>query len=381
MNNPNGNGLKEYFEDYGHDNIVEYTPEESRLMVEFQQCINCGLCMSVCEILRELITANEQFCGPRDIGIRLARSIPDYWAATDTIYYCTMCAACEAVCPKQVPIPEIVAMIRNKIPRQTQTGIPMGNTVLQDNLRETGNIYGEKIEALEYRRENPEYVFFEGCVGTWLERESVESTLKLLDHLGVRFTTIDEVCCGGPTRVAGMPMVKSLAQHNLDAILKTGTNKVITACPRCYMTLSSHPDYVGKLEVQHTTQFLSQFNWSALTDKTVTFHDPCELGRHLGEYDAPREIIRQAIPNYVEMPGNRENTVCCGAGGGVRGVYPKLSLQTARTRVEEAINTGSTVLVTECASCLHNFRNALRSKDDLEVYNLSEYLSTLIQPE
>lgn len=381
MSNSNGDGLKIFFDNYGHENIVEYTPEESQLLVEFQQCINCGLCMSACEILKELMTANEQFCGPRDIAIRLARSIPDFWTSTDTIYYCTMCAACEAVCPKQVPIPEIVAFIRNKITRQANSQVVTANTYLADNLKESGNIYGEKIEPLAHRHENPEYVFFEGCVGNWLERESVESTLKLLEKLGVSYTTIDEVCCGGPTRVAGLPMDQSLVEHNLDAILSTGTNKVITACPRCYMTLSGHPAYAGKLDVIHTTNFLAKFNWPVLTDKAITFHDPCELGRHLGEYDSPRSIIHQAFPNYVEMPGNRENTVCCGAGGGVRGIYPRLSLQTARTRIEEAINTGSTVLVTECASCLHNFRNAVRRKDDIEVYNLSEYLSTLIQPE
>ena len=379
MNNSNGNGLTGFHDRYDHENIIEYTPEESHLMAEFEQCINCGLCLSVCEILFELMKSQEEFCGPRDIGIRLSRSVPDFWATYDTIYYCTMCGACEAICPKQVPIPDIVAMIRNKIPRQVGAKVPTAPKVLLDNLKQTGNIYGEKIEPLEYRRANPEYVFFEGCVGNWLERESVEKTLQLLDRLEVRFTTIDEVCCGGPTRVTGWPMVESLVEHNLEAILSTGTNKVITACPRCYMTLLDHPGYSGKLEVQHTTQFLSQFSWSALTDQTVTFHDPCELGRLMGEYNAPRMIIQQAIPNYVEMPANHENTICCGAGGGVRGVYPRLSLQTARTRVEEAINTGSQVLVTECASCLHNFRNALRSRDNLEIFNLSEYLSILMQ--
>lgn len=379
MSHPNEKALLKFREYYDHENIIEYTPDESRLMDAFQQCINCGLCMAVCETLEELMTADGQYCGPRDIGIRLSRSVPDFWATTDTIYYCTMCGACEAVCPKQVPIPEIVAMIRNKIPRQVGGNVPVAHAMIRENLHEAGNIYGEKIEPLEYRREKAEYVFFEGCVGTWLERDSVEATLQLLDRLGVKFTTIDEVCCGGPTKVAGWPMDISLVDHNLEHILDTGTNKVITACPRCFMTLAYHPAYAGKLQVQHTSQFLAQFDWSALTDRPVTFHDPCELGRHLGEYDNPRQILRKAFPNYREMDLNKESTYCCGAGGGLRGVYPRVSLQMARSRLEQAMSTDSQVLLTECASCLHNFRNGLRSRDNLEVFNLSEYLNSLLQ--
>ncbi len=378
MSSAESDGLIGYFERYGHENFVEYTPEESLLVNKFEECINCGLCLAVCEILRELMTSEDQYRGPREIGTSLSRSIPDFWATSDTIYYCTMCAACEAVCPKQVPIPEVVAMIRSKISRQLPGAVPKAHVALSDALKENGNIYGQKIEPLLHPQEHPEYVFFVGCVGTYLERESVENTLKLLDRLGVSFTTIDEVCCGGPTRVAGVPGVPSLAEQNLERILSTGTNKVITACPRCFMTLSQKPEYAGKLEVIHTTQFLARFVWSVLTDAQVTFHDPCELGRHMGEYEAPRTVLGQVTSHYVEMPGCKENTVCCGAGGGLRGVFPKLSLQASRTRVEEAIGTGSEVLVTECSSCLHNFRNARRSKDNLEIYSLSEYLNRLM---
>jgi Fe-S oxidoreductase len=371
-------GLAGFRQRYGPDHIVEYTPEESQLLHQFEGCINCGLCLAECVVLRNLITDSTQYAGPRSIGTSLSRSTPEFWATSDTIYLCTMCGACEAVCPAQVPIPEIVAMIRAKIPRQAENLVPKAHAALASNLEQSGNIYGQQIAPFQTARKDPEYVFFVGCVGSYLERESVEHTLQLLNRLDVSFTTIAEMCCGGPTQVAGAPMPDSLVQHNLDAILATGTNKVITSCPRCYATLSSHPAYAGKLDVQHTTHFLTTLDWQPLTDRVVTYHDPCELGRYGGEYDAVRSVLRQVAPRYVEMPNARESSICCGAGGGLRGVQVRLSIQIARSRLEEAIGVGAEVLVTECYSCLHNFYNATRSRDDIETYTLSEFLSLLM---
>jgi Fe-S oxidoreductase len=195
----------------------------------------------------------------------------------------------------------------------------------------------------------------------------------------VRFTAIDEVCCGGPTYVVGMPQVDSLVEHNLATILGTGTNKVLTSCPRCYLTLSQGPGYAEKLEVQHLADFLAGFDWQPMTGEIVTYHDPCELGRHRGEYDQVRQVLRQVAPQFVEMPHNRESGVCCGAGGGLRGPHTRLSRDVARGRLAEAMATGASVLVTECGSCLHNFHNARRSRDNVEIYGLSEYLNRLMQ--
>jgi len=372
-------GLAGFLQRYAPDHIVEYTPEESRLLQQFENCINCGLCLAECVVLRNLATQSMQYAGPRSVGISLSRSTPDFWAASDTIYLCTMCGACEAVCPAQVPIPEIVAMIRAKIPRQAEDLVPKAHAALVANLEQSGNIYGQPIDPFQVAGKNPEHVFFVGCVGSYLERESVEHTLELLERLDVHFTTITEVCCGGPTQVAGAPMVTSLVQHNLDAILATGTNRVITSCPRCYGTLANHPAYAGKLHVQHITHFLAALDWQPLTDRVITYHDPCELGRYAGEYDAVRSILARVAPHYVELPNARDSAICCGAGGGLRGVQTRLSIQIARSRLEQAMAVGAEVVVTECYSCLHNFYNARRSSDNIELYNLSQFLNILKQ--
>jgi Fe-S oxidoreductase len=233
-----------------------------------------------------------------------------------------------------------------------------------------------------WEKPQAEFVFFVGCAFTYWERDSLEQTLRLLERLGIDFTTIDERCCGGPSHVIGAPLASGLANHNLCAIQAKETRKVITACPRCYLTLAHDPAYAG-LEVQHTTAFLSEraaelaAHTSTGMPPQVTYHDPCEIGRCVGDYEPARVAIRAAGLGLREMAHSRELSNCCGAGGGVRGAYARVSINMARLRVEEAIASGAEVLLTECPSCLHNFRNGIRSKDRIEVANLSEYLERI----
>ena len=169
-------GLADFWERYRPENIVEYDQAESRLLPRLEQCLNCGLCLAVCPVLRGLMVRVEEYAGPRSIATSLSRSVPHFWATSDTIYYCTLCGACEAICPGQVPIPEIVAMIRGKLSRQSGGAVPPAHVALADNLKEFANVYGEPIEPLSHRRHPTEFVYFAGCVGSYLERESVENT-------------------------------------------------------------------------------------------------------------------------------------------------------------------------------------------------------------
>ena len=134
------------------------------------------------------------------------------------------------------------------------------------------------------------------------------------------------------------------------------------------------------MEVKHITQFLKDFDFGVKTDQRVTYHDPCDLGRHAGIYEEPREIIRKIAPNFVEPRRTRENAMCCGAGGGFRGAFAKESVKIARNRLSQIIEeTGAEVLLTECPSCLHNFRNAKRQKQKIDIYNLTEFITKLYE--
>jgi Fe-S oxidoreductase len=111
----------------------------------------------------------------------------------------------------------------------------------------------------------------------------------------------------------------------------------------------------------------------------VTYHDPCDLGRHCGIYEEPRNTIGKIAPNFVEMPDNREGALCCGAGGGVRGAFAKNSIAMARRRLAQAEEVGAEIVLTECNSCVHNLANAKLRKQKFKIYNTTQFINQLME--
>jgi len=221
------------------------------------------------------------------------------------------------------------------------------------------------------------------CVGSYREDEASMETLDLLDRLRVDYTLIDEVCCSGVLGDVGYQINGDLARKNIELILATGAMKIVTGCPYCFRTFNNKPQYVELREkgisVIHISQFLKDFDFGAVTDLVVTYHDPCDLGRHCGIYEEPRKTIRKIAPNFVEMPHHHADALCCGAGGGVRGAFAKNSIAMARRRLEEAEEAGAQVVLTECNSCLHNLTNAKLRKQRLRIYNTTQFIDRLME--
>jgi heterodisulfide reductase subunit D len=111
----------------------------------------------------------------------------------------------------------------------------------------------------------------------------------------------------------------------------------------------------------------------------VTYHDPCDLGRHCGIYEEPRTTIRRIAPNFLELPHHHAESLCCGAGGGLRGAYPKNSLAMARRRLQEVEDIGADILLTECNSCVHNFFNAKLRKQKFKIANTTQFINELME--
>ena len=220
-------------------------------------------------------------------------------------------------------------------------------------------------------------------MGSYREDEATLATLHILDHLKVDYTLIDEVCCSGALEDVGFNVNQRLSQKNVDLILATGAKTVITGCPYCSRTFNNKTEYSALkdagLDIIHVSQFLKDFDLGVKTDQWVTYHDPCDLGRHCDIYDEPREIIRGIAPNFVEMRHNRADALCCGAGGGVRGAFPKNSIAMARRRLEEVEEIGAEVVLTECNSCVHNLKNAKLRAQKFKIYTTTQFLNQLLE--
>jgi Fe-S oxidoreductase len=301
----------------------------------------------------------------------------------ETLFQCTTCASCKENCPSDVNVPEIIKQVRKDM-------VHIGSCHpafkgMHEVLKKKTNIYGED-EPEDFERDRNQkaaHVFFIGCVGSYREDESTLATLELLDRLNVDYTLIDEVCCSGVLEDVGFEINEELAQKNIDLILATGAKTVITGCPYCSRTFNNKPQYDGLREngikVLHVSQFLKDFDLDVRTDKRVTYHDPCDLGRHCGIYEEPRETIRKIAPHFIEMEHHHKDALCCGAGGGVRGAFAKNSIAMARRRLKEAEEIDAEVVLTECNSCVHNLSNAKLRKQKFKIYNTTQFINELME--
>lgn len=357
---------------------------EKKFREQVLKCSRCGFCQAVCPVygatLRPALNARGKMLLLKEVmdgDLELNDEL------VETLFQCTTCASCFENCPSGVEVPEIIKQVRKDMVNigTCHPAFKGMNEVLQKHT----NIYAED-EPEDFERERnkkAECVFFIGCVGAYREDESTLATLDLLDRLDVDYTLIDEVCCSGVLEDVGYAINTRLARTNIERILATGAKKVITGCPYCSRTFNGKAPYAPLKEkgvtVVHISQFLEGFDFGVRTDKRVTYHDPCDLGRHCGIYDAPRNTIRKIASDFVEMPDNRENALCCGAGGGVRGAYAKNSIAMARRRLEQAEAVGAEVVLTECNSCVHNLSNAKLRKQKFRIYNTSEFINELME--
>jgi Fe-S oxidoreductase/anaerobic glycerol-3-phosphate dehydrogenase len=346
-------------------------------------CLNCGLCLSRCPTVHALSREPDTYPGPRSVMTGLVRFETELGDVAEEISHCTLCGACSAVCPAAVPVPENVTRARAIIGRTAPDAWPQAYQALRNAFDRPRPLF-EAAPLDGPRLDRAEHVLFVGCSLPYYERDHAEGTIKLLQALGVGFTLIDEVCCGGPLEVIGASGAIELAAHNLAEVRRVGARRIVTCCPRCAETMSTLEPYRG-LEVEHTTTLLARLLPGTevatrlrekLNGQRATFHDPCERARLAGEVEAARTVMREVGIDLVELPRSGTFTDCCGAGGGVRAAQTKTSLRMARLRVADAVETGAPLLLTECPSCLHNLFNGRKRKQKIEISNLSSFLGS-----
>ena len=220
-------------------------------------------------------------------------------------------------------------------------------------------------------------LYFRGCTAREKLNSISKATKRILRAANIKYETLeDEKCCGSVLlRTGFLDDAKEQMNRNLEDL---EGKTILTSCAGCYKTLrEDYKRYLGvDLRVIHISQLLEQLikeNRIPLkgnNNLNVTYHDSCHLGRHAGEYEAPRNVIN-AISNLVEMENIREKSRCCGSGGGVKSAYGDLSNSIADLRIKEANETDADILVTACPFCKLNLNE---NSQDLKVLDLSEFV-------
>jgi heterodisulfide reductase subunit D len=253
-------------------------------------------------------------------------------------------------------------------------------------LMETRKIEVPVMSDLFAKGEKPEYLFWVGCAGAFDDRykKVVRAFTRILTHLNVSYAVLgrEETCTGDPARRAGNDMLYQMQALQVIEIFKMyEVKKIITICPHCYNVFKNeYPDLGGNYEVINYLQFIEKcisagtlrLNKESLNNVTITYHDPCYLGRANDIYDEPRSILKSITGSFVEMHRNKSFALCCGAGGAqMFKEAEKGDKEIFIERTEDALKTNAHVIATACPFCMTMLTDGLKYKNkEEEIKNL-----------
>jgi Fe-S oxidoreductase len=319
-------------------------------------------------------------CGhPVDVGLQPAVLDEELWG-------CRTCGACQQECPVYVEhIPKIVDMRRYLVMTESDMG-QEARTLLQSlddrmhpwvETRHTREDWFADLDVKVFGRgETAELLFWVGCTGALVDRniEVTRAMVRILQAANVDFAVLgaEEVCAGDPARrVGGELTFQTCARKNIETFRRYGVQRILTTCPHCFNTFQNeYPDFGGCYAVTHHTQLIHDLIVSGRlklggTVDSLTYHDPCYLGRHNGLYDAPREILgalsgRRTI---TELGRNRSRSLCCGAGGGFAWMDDRPSKPINYARFEDVKASGAETVAFSCPFCLQTLEDAGQALD------------------
>jgi Fe-S oxidoreductase/nitrate reductase gamma subunit len=323
----------------------------------------------------------------------------------DVIWSCTNCLACAMVCPVFIPCVDKFLEMRRYLVLMESRFPPEVQLVFR-NMENNSNPWGvgsglraDWAKGLEVKTmaEDPEVdlLFWVGCAGSFDDRNKKVATslVKILKSVGVKFSILgtEEGCCGDSARRIGNEyLYQTLVQTNIEVLKNYGAKKILTMCPHCFNTLKNeYPQFGGKYEVVHYTQFLAgvlgegKLKLTQPVDKVITYHDSCYLGRANEVYEEPRKILR-AIPGLkmVEMERNHIRSFCCGAGGGRMWMEEKLGTRINQERTEQAVKAQAQMVGTACPYCLTMIGDGIKEKgleESMNAIDLSELVNQAME--
>ena len=422
-------------------------------MLDFATCTECGRCQSQCPAwntekplspkLMIMALRDHAYAagpailagsgGPADAVAESERPLVgptegDPWSPTgggvidpDVLWSCVTCGACVQQCPVDIEhVDHIVDMRRYQV--LVESNFPAELNQLFKGMENKGNpwnmsptsrldwakgldfdvpVVGEDVESLD----EVEWLFWVGCAGAYEDRakKTTQAVAELLHRAGVSFAVLGngETCTGDSARRAGNEFLfQSLAQQNIETFREHRVQKVVSTCAHCFNALKNEYAQLGlELEVVHHTQLLNRLvregsltpvaSGPSTAKRSITYHDPCYLGRHNQVYSPPRELL-EVLPgaDFVEMPRNSERSFCCGAGGARMWMEEKIGTRINDNRTAEAVETGADQIAVGCPFCRVMLSDGLTAaqasgtaRESVEVLDVAQLLLASVKGE
>jgi Fe-S oxidoreductase len=384
-------------------------------LLDMTSCTECGRCQSQCPAWHtdKPLSPKLLIMAMRDHAMAKVVDSENLVSENgpitpDVLWSCTSCGACVNECPVDIEhVDHIVNMRRFQVLVESEFPAELGGTFR--NLEKAGNPWGANKQDREgwiaecdfpvkvvsgELPEDVEYLFWVGCAGAYEERakKTTKAVAELLHMAGVNFAVLGkrETCTGDPARRSGNEFLyQILSRENIETLTETfgnrpkGKKKVVVTCPHCFTTIGRDYAQSGfELEMLHHTQLLNTLIKEGRlkpsphkSDKKLTYHDPCYLGRHNQIYAPPRELLQASGCDIEEMPRNQERSFCCGGGGGRMWMEEKIGTRINLNRVDEAIDTGAQEVAVACPFCRVMVGDGMVARQsDVEVLDVAQVL-------
>jgi len=413
-------------EKFGAVDLKDFTWKD---LLDSYACMECGRCNDYCP-------ANQtgKPLSPKDIILNLKRHMLENKASVlagnggtaenveplkplmdgtytgDEIWTCTTCGACMNVCPvKNEHIPKIIGVRQSETLMESRFPAELGNFFrnMETNMNPWGfgaHTKGDWTEGMDIKvmaeNSDVDMLYWVGCAGSFDERnKSVTSAMiKILKAANVNFGVlgVEENCCGDQARRLGNEyMFQMLAQENIETFKRYNVKKILVTCPHGFNTLKNeYAEFAVQagiedfnIEVVHHSEFIQQLlkdgrlKLDNQLDGSVTFHDPCYLGRHNSIFEQPREVITGTGSQLKEMPNNHDHSFCCGAGGGLMWTEETIGTRVNHTRTDHALAAGAETISTSCPFCMTMMSDGVKDKgkdEDVQVKDISELVADCI---
>ena len=401
----------ENLEQFGASNI-QHLPQTQ--LLDAYACIQCSRCQDACpayetgkELSPSAMEINKRYFLNENVnslanGESIDKALTEWMLTEEAAWSCTTCGYCVEVCPVgNEPMIDILrarqdlVMMESKFPKDAMETF--------EKMENYGNPWGLSPQDRENwmegfdvplmrEKKNADVLYWAGCSGAYDSRgrDISQSVANIMNEAGVDYACLgnEETCTGDSARRIGNEyLFQTMAEQNKETFDQYNFKKIVTQCPHCFTTLKNDYAEMGiELDVVHHSQFIDELinekriQPKPYIDEDITFHDPCYLGRHNDEYDAPRNVLQSVLKegNIKEMEQSKSESFCCGAGGGNMWYEIKTGDRINQNRVGQAVDTNAKTIAAACNFCNIMLEDGVKTtgnEENIKVIDIAEMVS------
>ena len=391
---------------------IQHLPQTQ--LLDGYACIQCSRCQDACpayetgkELSPSALEINKRYFINDNIstlanGESIDKALTDWMLTEEAAWSCTTCGYCVEVCPVgNEPMIDILRARQNLV--MMESNFPKDAMETFEKMENYGNPWGLSPQDRENwmdgldvplmrEKKNAEVLYWAGCSGAYDSRgrEISQSVAKILNEADIDYACLgnEETCTGDSARRIGNEyLFQTMAEQNKETFEQYNFKKIVTQCPHCFTTLKNDYAEMGiELDVVHHSQFIDELinekkiEPKPYLDEDITFHDPCYLGRHNGEYDAPRKVLQSVLKEgrIKEMEQSKSDSFCCGAGGGNMWYEIKTGERINQNRVNQAVGTEAKTIAAACNFCNIMLEDGVKTtgnEENVKVLDIAEMVS------